>query len=150
MIYLGADHRGYDLKEKIKSWLSDLGHEYKDCGASALNKDDDYTDFANIVAVSVAKDLSLGEPSRGILICGSGIGVAVAANKTSGIRAGTAMAVEQIRASVNDEDLNVLAISADYTKEEDVKNIVETFLDTKFSGEERHVRRLNKIRELEK
>ena len=147
MIYLGADHRGYELKEKIKSLLSSWGYEFEDMGAYEYNKDDDYPDFATAVAMAVTLSLSKGEPSRGVLICGSGIGVAIAANKIKGIRAGTAMKVEQARASVNDEDLNVLAISADYTSEQDAEGIVKTFLETKFSGEERHLRRINKIKE---
>lgn len=146
MIYLGADHRGFKLKEKIKSWLSSWGYEYEDCGAFEYNKDDDYPDFAKAVAEKVAA----GSGSKGILICGSGIGVAIAANKVKGIRAGTAAKPEQIKASVNDEDLNVLTISADYTGEAEAQEIIKTFLETQFSGAERHIRRVNKINEMEK
>ncbi|MBI2669958.1 MAG: RpiB/LacA/LacB family sugar-phosphate isomerase [Candidatus Yanofskybacteria bacterium] len=146
MIYIGADHRGYELKEKIKSWLSDWKFEYDDMGAHEYNKDDDYPDFAKAVAEKVIANLD----SKGILICGSGIGVAIAANKIKGIRAGTAMTPEQARASVNDEDLNVLAISADYIDENRVQNTVKVFLETKFSNAERHVRRVSKIKDLEK
>lgn len=157
MIYLGADHRGYELKEKIKSWFSGWGYEYKDLGAFEYNKDDDYPDFATAVAKAVALSLpavSLPNPSRGnsakgILVCGSGIGVAIAANKIKGVRAGTAMKPEQVQASVSDEDLNILALSADYTEEKKAQKIVKIFLETKFSGEERHVRRIAKIKELE-
>ena len=150
MIYIGADHRGYELKEKIKTWLSGWSYQYEDMGAREYNKDDDYPDFATAVATAVARSLSKGEGTKGILVCGSGIGVAIAANKIKGVRAGTAMKTEQVKASVNDEDLNVLAISADYTGEEETKEIVITYLETKFSGEGRHVRRINKIKELEK
>ncbi|MBI4160352.1 MAG: RpiB/LacA/LacB family sugar-phosphate isomerase [Candidatus Yanofskybacteria bacterium] len=150
MIYLGADHRGYELKEKIKQWLDEFGYTHEDLGALEYNKDDDYPDFSTAVAAAVALSLSKGQSSRGILVCGSGIGIAVAANKIKGVRAGTATNAEQVRASVNDEDLNVLALSADYTEEDVAKEIIKTFLETKFSGEERHVRRLNKIEELEK
>lgn len=158
MIYLGADHRGYELKEKIKQWLDELGYKYEDVGAHEYNKDDDYPDYATAVATTVALSLpalspsngSRSESSRGILVCGSGIGVAIAANKIKGIRAGTATSAEQVKASVNDEDLNVLAISADYTDESQAKEIVKTFLETKFSEEERYVRRVNKIKKLEK
>ncbi|MBI2063636.1 MAG: RpiB/LacA/LacB family sugar-phosphate isomerase [Candidatus Yanofskybacteria bacterium] len=150
MIYLGADHRGYELKEKVKSWLSDWGHEYEDCGAFEYNKDDDYPDFATAVAEKVALRQAQDQNARGILICGSGIGVAIAANKIKGIRAGTAASEEQVKASVNDEDLNILALSADYINENEAQEIVKTFLETKFSGADRHIRRVNKIRELEK
>ncbi len=147
MIYIGADHRGYELKEKIKSWLSDWGYEFEDMGAHEYDKDDDYPDFATAVAKAVILRQVQDQNTRGILVCGSGIGIAIAANKIKGIRAGTAMKAEQARASVNDEDLNVLAISADYTNEQDVGSIVKTFLETKFSGDERHIRRTNKIEE---
>ena len=150
MIYIGADHRGYELKEKIKSWLSDWGYEFEDMGAHEYDKDDDYPDFATAVAKAVILRQVQDQNTRGILVCGSGIGVAIAANKIKGIRAGTAMKVEQVKASVNDEDLNVLAISADYTDEQDAESIVKTFLETKFSGEERHILRINKIKESEK
>lgn len=150
MIFLGADHRGYELKQKIKGWLNKWGYAHENLGAFEYNKDDDYPDFATAAAKAVALSLSKGENSKGVLICGSGIGVAIAANKIKGIRAGTAINAKQIHDSVNDEDLNVLAISADYTNEAEAQEIVRTFLETKFSGAERHVRRVNKIKELEK
>jgi len=145
MIYLGADHRGYNLKEKIKQWLVDFGYEYKDCGAFEYNKDDDYPDFARAVAEKVVGDTK----AKGILVCGSGIGIAIAANKFKGIRAGTGVVPEQIKDSVNDEDLNVLALSADYLDEDKAKEIIKAFLEAKFSGAERHIRRLNKIKGIE-
>lgn len=158
MIYLGADHRGYQLKEKLKTWLNEWNFEFEDLGPFEYNKDDDYPDFATAVATAVAlslpavspSNLSKGENAKGILICGSGIGIAITANKIKGVRAGTATSTEQVRASVNDEDLNILAISADYTNENLAQEIVKVFLETKFSGEERHVKRVNKIKDLEK
>ena len=148
MIYLGADHRGYALKEKIKKFLEELGHDVHDLGALEYNKDDDYPDFAKAVAEKVVTN----PESRGILICGSGIGIAIAANKIKGIRAGTAAAPAQAKAAVNDEDLNILCLSADYLPNADVaaKEIVEAFVDAKFSGEERHVRRIGKIENFNK
>ncbi len=146
MIYLGTDHRGFKLKESLKRYLSELGYQYEDLGAASYNKDDDYPDFGEAVSKKVAKE----SESRGILICGSGIGIVIAANKIKGIRAGTAMSPEQARASVNDENLNILGLSADFAKEKDAQKIVKAFLETKFSGAERHVRRVNKIKQLEK
>ncbi|HEY4484331.1 MAG TPA: RpiB/LacA/LacB family sugar-phosphate isomerase [Candidatus Paceibacterota bacterium] len=148
MIYLGADHRGFELKEKAKQWLAESGYQFEDCGAFEYNKDDDYSDFAKVVAEKVVSESS----NRGILICGSGIGVCVAANKARGVRAGTAVSSEQVKTSVNDEDLNILCLSANYLPNADIaaKEIIKTFLETKFSGEERHIRRINKIKELEK
>lgn len=155
MIYLGADHRGYELKEKIKKWLFEWGYKYEDMGAFEYDKDDDYPDFATATAKAVALSLPKGsnqlkgESSRGILICGSGIGIAVAANKIKGIRAGTGTGTKQIISAVNDEDLNILALPADYISENEAKEIVKSFLEAKFSGEERHARRINKITNLE-
>ena len=147
MIYLGADHRGFELKEKIKQWLSEWGYPFEDMGALEYNKEDDYPDFAKAVAEKVVAGDTEG--NRGILICGSGVGVVMAANKVKGIRAGTAISAQQMKDSVSDENTNVLGISADYLSEQ-AQEIVKTFLATKFSGEERHVRRINKIKELEK
>ncbi|MEK7503092.1 MAG: RpiB/LacA/LacB family sugar-phosphate isomerase [Patescibacteria group bacterium] len=145
-IYLGADHRGFELKEKIKKWLSEWGYEFEDMGAFSYDKNDDYPDFARKVAERVAKD---PKHSRGVLLCGSGVGVAITANKVKGIRAGTAISAKQIKDSVNDEDTNILAISADYFSEEETKEIAKSFIEAKFSGEERHIRRINKIKEIE-
>ena len=91
MIYLASDHRGLQLKDKIKSWLNEWSVECEDLGPFEYNKDDDYPDFAKAVGVKVAAD----DGSRGILICGSGIGIDVAANKIDGIRAGTVAEPEQ-------------------------------------------------------
>ena len=146
MIYIGADHRGFELKETLKKYISEFGYEVEDCGAFEYDKNDDYPDFAHKVAEAVASD---PEHNRGVLLCGSGVGVAIAANKIKGIRAGTAINSRQIKDSVSDEDTNVLAISADYFGEEQAKEITKIFLDTKFSGEERHVRRIDKIKKLE-
>lgn len=150
MIYIGADHRGYELKEKIKSWLSAWNYKFEDVGANEYDKNDDYPDFAKAVGEKVTLRQAQGQNAKGILICGSGIGVAIAANKVRGVRAGTGTQPKQVRASVNDEDLNVLALSADYTDEKQAHEIVKIFLETKFSGEERHIRRINKINDLEK
>lgn len=145
MIYLGSDHRGFRLKNIIKRFLEELGHDVQDLGPFEYDKDDDYPDYAKLVA-----DKVVGNPdSRGVLFCGSGIGIAIAANKIKGIRAGTAADPAQTKAAVNDEDLNILALAADYIDESQAKEIVEAFVDAKFSGEERHIRRVNKIKELE-
>lgn len=145
MIYLGSDHRGYELKERIKKFLDEFGYDYDDCGASEYNKDDDYPEFAKLVGEKVAAN----PDGRGILICGSGIGVAIAANKLKGVRAGTAVSPDQVKASVNDEGLNILALPADYINEDEAKEIIKAFLEAKFSGENRHIRRLKEIEEIE-
>lgn len=143
MIYLGSDHRGFELKEKIKDWLKEWSYQYEDMGPFEYNKDDDYPDFAKAVADKVV----LG--GRGIIICGSGIGIAVAANKVKGVRAGTAMESDQIKAAVHDEDINVLALPADFLSEDKIKDIVKSFIEAKFGNEDRYNRRLDKIKQLE-
>lgn len=145
MIYLASDHRGFELKKKIKEWLTEWGYQYEDMGPFEYNKDDDYPDFAKVLADKVVVNLG----SKGILVCGSGEGIAVAANKVDGIRAGTAMESEQAEAGVHDEDMNVLALSSDFLSEEKAKEIVKTFIEAKFGNEERYNRRLGKIKNLE-
>lgn len=145
-IFLGADHRGFDLKEKLKEWLKDHGYAVEDLGAYKLDPQDDYPDFAFAVAEKVA------EPSgenRGILICGSGAGMDIAANKIRGIRATVSWSVESAEHMRAHDDVNVISIAADWTSPETAREIVRVFLDTPFSGGERHIRRLNKIKEIE-
>lgn len=145
MIYIGSDHRGFTFKEKLKGLLGEWGHKYEDVGPFEYDKDDDYPDFAEKVARKVAVE----NGNRGILICGSGIGVCIAANKMTNVRAGTMSSSEQVEASVSDEDTNVLCLSADYIEEAKNIEIAKKFLETKFSGEERHARRVEKIKNLE-
>ena len=145
VIYLGADHRGFNLKETIKKFLTDQGYEVVDMGNIVLDKDDDYTDFA----VPVARKVMLDENARGILFCGSGVGMAIAAGKLRKIRALAGTSPDQVLAARHEEDLNVLCLGADLVSEEDVKKMISIFLGTPFSGEERHRRRLDKIAMLE-
>ena len=140
-IYIGADHRGFALKEYIKNYLSAEGRAVTDCGNAVYDKDDDYPDFAKIVAERVANEAG----AKGIVLCGSGNGVAIVANKARGIRAAVAMTVEQARAARSDEDANIIALGADYINEEQAQDIIEAFLSTPFLGEERHMRRIGKI-----
>ena len=144
-IYLGSDHRGFELKERLKAWLSEQGRKYEDMGPFEYDKDDDYPDFAKLVGEKVAAD----QGSKGILICGSGVGAVVAANKIKGIIAGTMFDPEQVKASVADENTNIIGLSNDYTSKEKNMEIVKAFLESKFSGAERHVRRVGKIKNLE-
>lgn len=145
MIYLGADHRGFELKEKIAEWLFELQREFQDLGADRLDPHDDYTKYAEEVASLVAKD----HGSRGVLLCGSGVGVEVAANKFDGIRAAIGKDVFQIEAGRNDDDMNILVIAADYTTEKEAKAMLIAFLETKFSGKERYEKRLEEIQKIE-
>ncbi|RLC35647.1 ribose-5-phosphate isomerase [Candidatus Shapirobacteria bacterium] len=144
MIYLGSDHRGFSLKGKIKEWLEEWEKDCQDLGNHNYNKDDDYVDWALKVAKKVAQDMALG-----ILICGSGIGVSVMANKIKGIRAGLCTSVKQSRKAVEDDNINILCLSANFVNEQDNQKIVKMFLNSIFSGDERHFRRLEKIRQYE-
>lgn len=144
MVYIGADHRGFRLKEEIKKWLETEHYEYRDLGANEYDKEDDYPDIAFKLAEMVAK-----EKAKGILVCGSGAGASVAANKVTDIRAGLCTSEKQVAAARNDDDINVLCLSADSVAVEINLKIVAVFLGTLFSSEERHLRRIQKIRDYE-
>jgi len=145
-IYLGADHRGYQLKEELKNYLRSRNYEAVDLGASQYDAEDDYPDFAKLVGEKVSADPN---NSRGILICGSGAGVAIAANKLKGVRAALAVNSQQAFMLRNDEDVNVLSLSAQLTDLQTVREIIEVFLKTPFSAEERHRRRVAKVQALD-
>ena len=145
MIYIGADHRGYELKEKIASWLFDHKYEFTDMGATSLNPNDDYTKYAEEVALMVRDN----ENSKGILLCGSGVGVDVVANKFDGIRSSIGKSVLQVKAGRNDDDMNILVIAADFTTEKEAKGMLIAFLETKFSGKARYERRIEEIQKIE-
>ncbi len=147
MLYLGADHRGFALKESIKRYLTHQDVPFEDVGATTLEPGDDYVDYAVKVAEAVAKN---PEDHRGILLCGSGVGMEVAANKVRGVRAALVTETRQAVASRTDDNANVLVLEADETDVAQASEIVDAWLKTAFSGEERHVRRLQKIQELEK
>lgn len=140
-IFIGADHRGFELKEKLKPWLTGLGHAVVDCGNTTYEQTDDYPDFAFAVADAVAKE----RDSRGIVVCGSAVGVTIAANKVKGARCSPGIGIEEIKKGRQDDDLNILALSGDFITEEQAKELISTFLTTPFTGDERHVRRLKKI-----
>ena len=145
MVYLGSDHRGFQLKEKLKQQLTEWGYEHEDMGSFEYNKDDDYPNFGEAVARKVAAN----KESRGILICGSGVGIDVTANKIDGVRAGTISEPEQAQAAVHDEDLNILSLSADFLIEDKAIEITKAFLEAKYGKEERYERRLEEIKRIE-
>ncbi len=139
MIYLGADHRGYALKEQIKQWLTTWGKEFKDMGSLELIPTDDYPDITRAVTGA------MHEGDKGILLCASGIGVAITANRVKGIRCGVGITPAQVRATRTDDDINVLALASDFTSEQNAQEMIKAFLETAFSGQERHLRRIKKI-----
>lgn len=146
IIYIGADHRGFNLKEKLKSFLINKGYTVIDKGNDVYDESDDYPDFAALVAQEVAQD---PDNRRGILICGSGIGMDIVANKFPLIRSAAVSNPDQSFSSRNDVNANVLCLAADFLEEEEAKKILSVWLQTPFSGEERHKRRIRKISEIE-
>ncbi len=145
VIALGAAHRGYALKEQLRTFLAAQGYAVRDCGADALVPDDDYPLYARAVACTVAR----GDAVRGIVLCGSGSGVCIAANKVDGIRAGTALSLQQVRDATAHDHLNILCISADYMDAATAHACVDVFLATAWSDVSRHVRRVAQIMQLE-
>lgn len=145
MIYIGSDHAGYELKEKIKIYLKELGYELEDKGAFSLDNNDDYPDFIVPVAEAVSKE----KGSFGIVLGGSGEGEAMSANKIDGIRATEYYGdhPEIIKVSREHNDANILSLGARFITEDEAKEAVQLFLETKFSGDERHIRRINKLEE---
>ncbi len=144
-IYVGADHGGFELKETIKPFLQELGYKVEDLGAHELVEDDDYTDFVIPVAQNVATDYK----SLGIVIGRSGNGEAIAANKVKGIRAALCLNPEMAKKAREHNNANVLSLGADYVSIDEAINVVKIFLETQFSEEERHRRRIAKISEFE-
>ena len=143
-VYLGADHGGYFLKEELNKYLASLGVEIEDMGARNLDPNDDYTDFIIPVAQKVAAD----PESLGIVIGRSGNGEAIAANKIKGIRAAVCLNEDMAAKAKEHNNANILSLGADYISKDQAQNIVKAFLDTPFSFEERHIRRLKKNKEL--
>ncbi len=144
-VFLGSDHRGYYLKEKIAKWLYDAKYDYFDVGAQSLELGDDYTKYAAEVASLVART----KGGKGIVLCGSGVGVDVVVNKFDGIRASVGISEEQVKSGRNDDNMNILVIAADYTDEYEAKDMLKAFLETKFGGKERYKRRLKEIEKIE-
>jgi ribose 5-phosphate isomerase B len=144
-IVVGADHGGFDLKNEIAAQLKQAGHEVVDVGAHAYDSKDDYPDFAWLVAEAVAS----GKAKRGILICGSGVGACVAANKIKGVRAGLCHDTYSAHQGVEHDDMNMLCLGARIIGVELARELVTAFVGAQFSGDERHVRRLNKVLAIE-
>ena len=145
MLFIGADHRGFQLKEKIKAWLEEWGYEFEDLGNEKLESEDDYNDYALRVADKLMADKG-NRGDRGILTCGSGVGMSIAANRVFGVRCGLCTSVEQTVAARKEDDINCLALGAEYLTEGVAKQIVEAFLRTEFVPEERYLRRIAKLK----
>ena len=144
-IAIGADHAGFPLKSELVPWLKDQGHEVVDFGALAFEPNDDYPDYAEAVAKAVAS----GEATRGIMVCGSGVGACVTSNKVPGVRACMCHDTYSAHQGVEHDDMNLLCLGARIIGGELAREVVTAFLQAEFSKEERHQRRLNKLLAIE-
>ena len=152
MIYLAADHAGFELKEKIKLFLADLDYETRDFGSFSYNKDDDYPDFISPLAEELQKDIENGGSSKAVIFGFSGQGEAICANRHKNIRAAVFYGgpKEIIKLAREPSNVNVLSLAAGFISEEDAKNAVKLFLEIKFPSREdlnseRHLRRVKKL-----
>ena len=144
-IALGSDHAGFTLKQEVAEQLRAAGHDVRDLGADTYDPGDDYPDFARLVGSAVASD----QAERGILICGSGVGASIAANKVPGVRAAVCHDTYSAHQGVEHDDMNVLVLGARIIGVEVARELLQAFLAARFSNDERHVRRLNKVKAIE-
>jgi len=141
---VGADHAGFPLKEEVKGFLRELGHRVVDVGTHSLDPVD-YPDYAEAVGIALLK----GKADRGIVICGSGVGASVAANKIPGVRAGLCHDTYSAHQGVEHDDMNVLVMGSRVIGPALARELVTAYLNGRFTKEQRHVRRLKKVRALE-
>jgi len=144
-ISVAADHNGYELKNEISEILKRYGHDVIDIGPHSLDPLDDYPDFAK----PLAKSVSSGETDRGIMVCGSGVGASVAANKVKGVRAAVCHDIYSAHQGVEHDNMNVLCLGSRIVGTEVVRELVSAFITAEYTNEERHARRLNKVIEME-
>lgn len=144
-VFLGADHAGFELKEELKTFLEKEGFTVVDEGAFFYDKDDDYPDFCAKAALGVARD----NQSRGFVFGKSGSGEMIVANKIKGVRCALALNVENVRLAREHNDANMLSFGSEFVTTQKMQELALLFLQTDFTNEERHVRRIAKITELE-
>ncbi len=144
-VYLGSDHAGFKLKDKVKRWLDKNEIKYEDLGNTNYEKTDDYPDYALRVAKKVSKASS---KILGVLVCGSAQGMCITANKVKGIRAVVPFSIKEAKLSKEHNNANIICLSGWYEK--NTLRMLKIFLETKFSKETRHRRRVNKIKQIEK
>jgi ribose 5-phosphate isomerase B len=145
LIAVGCDHAGFPLKAHTIEQIRAAGHDVLDCGATELIPGDDYPDYA----LAVAQAVRAGRAERGIVVCGSGVGVSVAANKVPGIRACMCHDTFSARQGVEDDSMNVLCLGARVIGPELASDVIKAYLAAKFSGAARHQRRLDKVNKIE-
>ncbi len=144
-VFLATDHAGFEFKENLKAFLHEKGYEVGDCGAFELDPNDDYPDFISVAAKSVTKNPG----SFGIVLGKSGAGECIVANKIKGIRAVLGVSEQNVRLAREHNDANVISLGSELIDFERAKQFVELFINTPFSNEERHKRRIEKIKQLE-
>lgn len=142
-IYIGADHRGFEMKEELVSWLQEAGHEVVDCGNDQLDPEDDFVDYGFAVAKKVAADAT--DESRGIGICGSGIGMSIAANRVKGVRCGLSHNAKHVEHARQNDHINMLALASEWVSLDEAKEIITAFLNTEMSPKEKYARRAQKL-----
>lgn len=145
-VAVGADHAGFDLKVQLVPWLESSGHEVVDAGAHTLDPADDFPDFA----AAVARSVNDGAAERGVMVCGSGVGASIAANKVSGIRACLCHDTYTARQGVEHNDMNVICLGGRVIGIETAKEVVAAFLGANYTPEARFQRRIDKVSELER
>ena len=144
-VAIGGDHAGFELKKALIPFIRGLGHKVNDVGNTVFDAADDYPDFARLVAIAVAR----GEAERGIVVCGSGVGASVVVNKIPGIRGAMCHDTFSARQGVEDDDANVLSLGGRIIGVSLAQEVVGAFLGAKYSGLERHERRLEKLKQIE-
>lgn len=144
-IAVGSDHAGFVLKEEVRDLLRDLGHEVIDCGTFS-EESVDYPDYARLVGEAVHNN----KTERGIIVCGSGVGACIAANKIKGVRGGVCHDTYSAHQGVEHDDMNVLCLGARVVGVEVARELVRTFISARFTDEERHRRRLEKVLAIER
>lgn len=149
IIHIATDHAGLDFKNKISDHLSEKGHIVVDHGAHDFNPEDDYPEFVISAAEAVAEDQREGEEALGVVFGGSGNGEQIAANKVPGIRAALVWNESTAKLARQHNDANVISIGARQHSEEEVLHLIDTFIAEPFSGEERHIRRIDQIAQYE-
>lgn len=140
-IYLGSDHGGFEMKEELKRWLQEKGWHGADLGAPRLEEGDDFVDYAMAVAEFVQRD----PDAMGVVLCRNGVGVSIVANRYSGIRCVLGFDKKQVEKARKDDDVNCLALPADYIDLKKAKELIEVFMKTKFSDESKYQRRVAKL-----
>jgi ribose 5-phosphate isomerase B len=146
MLYIASDHGGYKLKKRlVRYFQNELNIEVEDMGPHEFDEEDDYPDYAIPLAKKVAET-----NGRGILICKNGIGVCIASNKVKNIRAGIGYSIKAAETMMQDDNTNILCLAADHGSEDHAMTVAKKWLETKFSEEERHVRRLKKVADINK